>query len=61
MRSAATTVAAQNTLSMIAHSSKLWGKKKQLKGKEGMAKKGAQTPLATVSTSKNSQKEALEA
>ena len=34
--------------------------KKQLNAKEGMAKKGAQTPPATVSTLKAPQKEALE-
>ena len=35
--------------------------KKQLNAKEGTAKKGAQTPLATVSASKSPQKEALKA
>ena len=35
--------------------------KKQLNTKEGMAKKEAQTPLATASASKSPQKEALKA
>ena len=35
--------------------------KKQSNAKEGTAKKGAQTPLATVSASKRPQKEALKA